>query len=209
MAKSLKDQNKPALYTLVAANLIIFYALLQGIDLLSDKPLELIQQLQKMMPVGLVACLVGILNALVEAETKAKIVFLRLSNPLPGSRAFEPSMLAKDSRIDPQRLVNKHGTFPDTPQQQNSLWYRIYKAHSEDTAVVEAHKNFLFTRDYTVLCLLMMVCFVPLAFWQLALTSAAWMYGVAMVTQFAIAMIAARNSGNRFALTVLAVEAAD
>lgn len=208
MAKSLKDQNKPALYTLVAVNLIVFYALLQGVDLLSDEPLELLQQLQKMMPAGLGVCLIGILNALVEAETKAKIVFLRRSNPLPGSRAFNPEMLSKDSRIDPQRLADKHGAFPDAPQQQNSLWYRIYKTHGEDTSVVEAHKSFLFTRDYAVLCLLMMVCFVPLAFWQLALTSIALMYGVAMVVQFAMVMIAARNNGNRFVLTVLALEAA-
>ena len=208
MAKSLKEQNKPALYTLIAVNLIVFYALLQGIDLLSNEPLELLQQLQKLMPAGLGVCLVGILNAQVEAETKAKIVFLRRSNPLPGARAFNPDMLAKDSRIDPKRLKDKHGAFPDTPQQQNSLWYRIYRTYGEDTSVIEAHKSFLFTRDYAVLCLLMMICFVPLAFWQLPVTTVAWMYGAAMVIQFAMVMVAARNNGNRFVLTVLALEAA-
>ena len=208
MTKSLKEQNRLALYTLMAVNLIVFYALLQGIDLLSNEPLQLLQQLQKLMPAGLGVCLVGILNALVEAETKAKIVFLRRSNPLPGSRAFNPDMLAKDSRIDPKRLKDKYGEFPDTPQQQNSLWYRIYRTHGEDTSVIEAHKSFLFTRDYAVLCLLMMICFVPLAFWQLPVATFAWMYGAAMVMQFAMVMVAARNNGNRLVLTVLALEAA-
>lgn len=208
MAKSLKEQNKLALYTLVAVNLVVFYALLQGIDLLSGKPFELAQQGKKLLPSGLGACLVGILNSLVEAETKAKIVFLRRSNPLPGSRAFNSDMLAKDSRIDPQCLEGKCGPFPDAPEEQNSLWYRIYRKHSEDTSVVDAHRSFLFTRDYAVLCLLMIACFLPIAFYQLPFMSAAWVYGMAMVAQFLLAMIAARNNGNRFVFTVLAIEAA-
>ena len=208
MTKSLKEQNKPALYSLAVGNLVVFYALLQGIDLFSDEPFELLEQAKKLLPAGLGICLVGVLNSLVDAETKAKIVFLRFSNPLPGSRAFNSDMLAKDSRIDPQRLESKCGPAPDTARGQNSLWYRIYKKYCDDAAVIEAHKSFLFTRDYAVLCLLMAVCFLPLAFLQLPSATIALIYSVGMVAQFFLAMLAARNNGNRFALTVLATEAA-
>lgn len=206
MTKSLKEQNKLPLYSLILANLVVFYALLQGVDLLSDEPFELLKQAQELLPAGLGICLVGIVNALVDAETKAKIVFLRRSNALPGSRAFNSDMLAKDSRIDPQQLESKFGSAPSKAADQNSLWYRIYKKHSDDTSVVEAHKNFLFTRDYSVLCLLMVICFLPLAFMQIPSITVAFIYSAGMVVQLLLVMTAARNNGNRFALTVLAIE---
>lgn len=206
MTKSLKDQNKPALYTLVITNLLLFYALLQGIDLLSDKPFKILKQVQNLLPAGLGICLIGILNSLVNAETKAKIVFLRRSNPLPGSRVFNSNMLAKDSRIDIRQIEIKHGTAPIKAADQNSLWYRIYKKYKDESSVIEAHKSFLLARDYSILCLLMIVCFLPLAFIQMSSAMTALAYSGGMAFQFILAMIAARNNGNRFALTVLAIE---
>lgn len=206
MTQSLKEKNKVTLILIVSLNLVLLYALIGGIDIFSGESIELFQQTQKLLLAGLGGGFVGVLNALVDAEIKAKIVFLRFANPLPGSRAFNADMLAKDSRIAPEMLRAKIGTVPSSPQQQNSLWYQIYKKHCEEISVIEAHKNFLFTRDYAVLSLIMIVVISPLGFWLIPEISIAMTYATIIIIQFILAMIAARNNGNRLVLTVLAIE---
>ena len=68
-----------------------------------------------------------------------------------------------DPRIDPARLAEKRGVLPDDPQEQNRLWYRIYKQHGEEPGVIDAHQGFLLARDLTALSVVFLIVFGPLA----------------------------------------------
>lgn len=101
--------------------------------------------------------LVGALDALPGAELKARIVFLRWRNPLPGSRAFEKANLDSDSRIDRERLRTAvGGTFPRGPREQNAAWYRLYQLWAEDARVEHVHFQWLLYRDLTWLALVLL-----------------------------------------------------
>ena len=69
---------------------------------------------------------VGTLYAATDA--KARIVFLRWQNPLPGSCAFT-RYAAADPRINLVGVLEQaHGPLPTDLGQQNALWYKLYKS---------------------------------------------------------------------------------
>jgi hypothetical protein len=101
--------------------------------------------------------LVGALDALPGADLKARIVFGRWRNPLPGSRAFEKANLDSDVRIDRERLREAvGGTFPRGAREQNTAWYRLYQLWAEDARVEHVHFQWLLYRDLTWLALLLL-----------------------------------------------------
>ena len=71
-------------------------------------------------------------------------------------------------------LTKKLGEFPQDPKAQNALWYRLYKEHSADTKIFEAHRIYLLTRDMTAISAL----FVMLFSIGLAAASVRWMTSV-------------------------------
>jgi len=88
--------------------------------------------------------LTGVLNAQLSAEAKARIVFLRWRDPLPGSEAFTKHALS-DPRIDMAALKATLGPLPVAPREQNALWYKLYKTVGSEPAVSQVHRAFLFT----------------------------------------------------------------
>lgn len=161
-----------------------------------------------MLPVAFVVVIVGVLNALFSATAKARIVFLRWSNPLPGSRAFS-KLLKTDSRIDVQKLKAKVGTFPRTPERQNALWYSLYRSIEDNPAVNTAHKSYLLTRDYAFFAALFLVVLGGLAVFQFPSPTIALSYVGFLFVQFVLVVRAARTHGARFVTTVLARKSAE
>ena len=159
-----------------------------------------------MAPAGATLVLVGLLNAQLSDQTKARLVFWRWSNPLPGSKAFTkwgPS----DDRIDMGAIDRRFGSLPKDPVQQNKLWYRLYRTVADETAVLQVHREFLLARDIACLALIMAIVLVPSAF-LLMPPATAVIYTCVLFGEYLFATRAARVHGARFVCTVLALKGA-
>ncbi|MBN2037292.1 MAG: hypothetical protein JW768_11165 [Chitinispirillaceae bacterium] len=146
-----------------------------------------------------------ILNGVIGDLGKARLVFWRWRNPLPGCRAFSVIMQT-DPRIDVARISTKLGSVPLEPKEQNAKWYHLYKTHVDKPIVIEAHRNYLLTRDITAIAALFVVVFSSGTFlstigWRLSV-----LYTVAILAQYLIVATSARNYGNRFVANVLVEE---
>lgn len=137
-------------------------------------------------------------------NAKARLVFWRWHNPLPGCAAFSQYM-HEDDRIDPVVLQSRLGTLPTDPAQQNSVWYRsIYKPHRDVPSVVQAHGRYLMFRDMATmsvvvsLAALMVVLALPVPpVWKAG-------YGAVLVLQHALINLSAVNLGVRLVKNALA-----
>ncbi len=144
-----------------------------------------------------------VLNGVLGDLGKARLVFWRWKNPLPGCRAFSVTM-ATDPRIDAVRLRAKLGLVPTEPKEQNAAWYGLYRAHADNQTIREAHRVYLLTRDMAALAALFAVGLSVGAF----ITTIGWktmtLYSGALLAQYAVVATSARNYGNRFVANVLA-----
>ncbi|MCQ8223577.1 hypothetical protein NQH47_20315 [Burkholderia pseudomallei] len=137
-------------------------------------------------------------------EAKARLVYWRFANPLPGSQAFTKHAKA-DARIDMKALEKNVGALPTEPGEQNAKWYKLYRQVSGDTAVAHAHKLYLMYRDMAAMSLLL-VPLVPAALWYAGAPPASrWIAGGLFAVQYVVCAISARHSGTRFVCNVLAV----
>lgn len=155
---------------------------------------------------GLIALLFPILtlvlDGLLSADTKARFTYWRYFYPLPGCRAFSQH-LSQEPRADPDRLLHFWGPFPEDPDQQNRLWYRMYKGVEQDIRVQEAHRAWLFSRDLTALSLVFLGIFgVATLFVDYSWGAKQW-YLLALLAQYTVMMLSARTYGIRFVRTVL------
>ncbi|MBU9618965.1 hypothetical protein [Burkholderia multivorans] len=202
--KSLKRRN---MMWLVAVGIVDVIALLVLVfhrpveDFSADKMAVLRSSLTVLLPVPIL-----FLSYLLSHTQKATLVFWRLRNPMPGSRAFSVHALA-DSRIDLVALKTNVGAFPDDERAQNAMWYRLYKLVENDTAVLESHQNYLMFRDIAAMSILL-APLVPIVLFVLGSATAtmAWS-GVFFIAQYLIAAVAAKNNGIRFVQNVLALHA--
>ena len=206
--KSLKDDNKSRLFGLIAANIVIFYGAIQSEWIRAGDWIILGQQLGEIVPAGLGLALVGIINAQLSPETKSRIVFMRWTNSLPGCEAFS-RYADTDPRIDIESLRKKYGPLPVAPQKQNALWYKLYKSVEAEPAVLQAHREFLFSRDYAGLALMMLVVLGTAGLLQTPSMTTGSLYMALLLAQFLLAGRAARNHGRRFVTTVLAIKTAE
>jgi hypothetical protein len=207
MPPSLKGQNSAGLYALMAANLALFYGAVQHDVVLQGNWAQVARDLSQAIPAGIGLALTGVLNAQLSPETKARIVFLRWRNPLPGCEAFTKHAQG-DPRVDLTALESVCGTLPTTPREQNALWYKLYKSVGSDPSVTQAHRAFLFARDYACLALFACVVLGVAGVLQIPSGRTALIYLAVLIGQFLLARRAARNHGVRFVTTVLALKSA-
>lgn len=148
-----------------------------------------------------------LVEGLVPSSLKASLVFWRGKHALPGCEAFSKH-LDSDPRIDRATLAAKLGPFPVDADAQNATWYRLYRRHSNEPAVISAHYSYLLARDGVALSVLMLPVFVA-AMVGCDLTAGQSVgLALALLVQYALLMVSARTTGVRFVQTVLAVEAA-
>ena len=206
MATALKDQNRIKLVLVVMTNVAIYLATIAfGIDV--ERWWTALLEVQKFAPVVVIAVVVSVLNAQISHNNKARIVFWRWSYPLPGSRAFS-EYIDTDQRIDKPKLPSFQDPLPTKPDEQNALWFRWYREFKDEPGVTQVHREYLFTRDYAGLLVLMIVGLGALAFWQMQSIQIALIYLVFLVAQYLLVRHAAKNHGVRFVTTVLAYKAA-
>lgn len=206
MALSLKVINKPVLWIVVVVNVVILYATIQTDVIFGGNWKALLDQWQKAIPAGGGLIIVGILNAIVPANAKARIVYFRWNNALPGSEAFSRHG-KNDPRVDIVALEQVHGPFPKDGEGQNELWYALYKNVKDDPSVMQVHREFLLTRDYTCLSLMMLVLLGTIGLVQIPSAQTGLLYLILLALQFTLVNLAARNHGRRFVTTVLALTA--
>lgn len=201
---NLKTKNTPQLWVFLLANILflcgmIFPAYFKELSNSFDIILIL-----KGLGVSIAPLLLFLLNGLLSSHQKAILVFWKLKNPLPGSEVF--TKLGKhDYRIDMDKLKEIYGSLPNKPEQQNQLWYKIYKKNSSNIIVSESHRAFLLARDLTALSVLFIlflgITVLAVGSWPLNLY-----YFFGLLLQYLVAATGAKNRGRGFATNVLAVE---
>ena len=205
MATSLKDANRLPLFACMAANLAVYYTAVKTDTIFGGDWLSLAKEIIEAVPAGLGLVLVGILNAQIPADMKARLVFHRWRNPLPGSRAFT-QYGKNDPRVDLSALEQQHGPLPNDEEAQNAFWFKLFKSIENHPSVLQAHREYLFTRDFTVLSLLMLVVLGVSAAIQMLSHQTTMIYTGLLFLQFILAGQAARNHGKRLVTTVLALK---
>jgi len=203
----LKKANKLPLMAVVAANVTAFVVLLQTGHLHLTSLQSLVDSVPSLLPACVGLALIGVLNAQLSPTAKAKIVYWRWSDPLPGSKAFT-HFAKSDPRVDYKALEQLHGPLPTDPVDQNALWYRLYKSVDRDAAVQDSHGEYLFSRDYASFALLMLIVFAPIVAFQIDSARIAGWYVGGLALQCILTIRAARMHGRRLVTTVLAVAAA-
>ncbi|MDA9500519.1 hypothetical protein [Bradyrhizobium sp. CCBAU 11357] len=207
-AKSLKDQNRWQLWLAIVANAVAFYLLMQWDAITIDGVKTLITKAANILPLGLAIVVVTVINGQLSADMKARIVFLRWRHALPGHRAFS-DLAPKDPRIDMDRLKKVCGNkLPDDPDQQNKVWYGLYKPLQNQPSIEHVQRDFLLMRDYACFVALATIGFGLAAFVELTSVQVASWYVGAMIGQFLVVRQAAANYGSRFVTTVMAEKAA-
>jgi hypothetical protein len=206
--KSLKDTNRVCITAIVLVNFLILYAVGQGNAISIGGLKALFTESTNLLPVTLALIAATIANGLLSPDTKARLVFLRWKHALPGHRAFT-EYAPRDPRIDMVPLKKEcGGKLPEDPVEQNKIWYRIYKTVENNPSVLQAHRDFLLTRDYAGLAALFVVTFGAAALLQASLSRATLIYCIFLVIQFIAARMAASTYGKRFVTTVLAERSA-
>jgi hypothetical protein len=85
-----------------AANAVTFYLAVKTDALLGGQWVITAKNLPEILPTGLCLVLVGVANAQLTGDAKARIVFFRWRDPLPGSEAFTRHAIA-DPRMTYRR----------------------------------------------------------------------------------------------------------
>ena len=157
---------------------------------------------------GVAVLIATVLNGLLSADTKARLVFLRWRNVLPGHRAFS-EYAASDPRVDPVVLRKTvGGAFPVDPVDQNRAWYKLFKTVEKKPAVDQVHRDFLLLRDYTALSVLFLIFYGAVGLYAISSLKVFGLYLVLLILQYIVVRQAASNYGVRFVTTVLAQKAA-
>lgn len=202
--KSLKDQNRAALWTTIAANLAALYGFSRYEALSSTGVQGLVAGATSLVPMAVALIATTLANGFLSAETKARLVFLRWRHALPGHRAFSVFAVT-DTRIDVEALRKLLGKdWPTNPKDENRVWYRFFKETENDPVILWAHREFLFTRDYAGFAALFLVMFGAAAALTVRQASVLAVYFTCLALQLLIARHVAATYGNRLVCNVLA-----
>ena len=200
MSISLKDINRPALVLVLVANVLLYYVAFSWFDLIQFS--ELVANYESYLPGAFLVLVAGILNSQLDHKTKARLVFWRWNHPLPGCYAFT-DIMNTDDRINPTILRTIYDPLPIDPVEQNQLWFKWYRELQNETSISQAHREYLFTRDWTGLVVLLGIVMIPLAFLQMEQMQASTFLAI-MIVQYIVVRWSARNHGRRFVASVLA-----
>jgi hypothetical protein len=205
MAKSLKEQNRWQVWLFIFLNSLVLYGVTQADAVKFADLCSIVTDASKLIPFGLAIGIATVLNGLLDPNAaKARLVFLRWRGALPGHRAFSRYMHA-DPRIDPRQVEKAVGSpLPVEPTLQNRVWFRLYKTVENDPPVLQVHRDFLLTRDYTGLAFLFIIFYGAAGFFTAPSTKVALIYLGFLLLQYLVVRQAASRYGIRLVTTVLA-----
>lgn len=203
--RSLKSKNFTWHVALVTADAIVL-ALFVAPELITSATTDELG-LYRALGAAVLPVAILLLVNLLSSNFKAMLVYWKRYGWLPGCEAFT-KYGPTDQRVDMAQLHNNVGEWAESPKEQNSKWYRLYKKVEEAPEVAHAQKDFLMYRDMAVLSLPLVVL-APLGLHFVgasvnALVGAACLF----LLQYVLTAISARNAGERFVCNVLAVHSA-
>ncbi len=156
--KSHKQQNTLHLCALAGAHAVGFVAsagLLTGV-------VGPTGDLSKLGAAPFVAAATALFVLMVNAQAsdvlKARVVFLKWRDPLPGSEAFSRWMHAHPD-IDPGAVQAAVGVLPKAGAEQNRAWRQLYHTMETHPAIADASREYLLARDTTFLGLIFSLVF--------------------------------------------------
>lgn len=199
----LKVQNMPTILTFIVMNIALLIAIISSKTGILSEFNSVYFEINEASIITVVSPLfIFVALNMINPDLKAIIVFWKVKNPLPGSYVFS-SLIDKDKRIDTQELKSKIGEFPIISDDQNALWYRLYRTVSTSLYVEPSHKKFLLGRELVVLSAEILFVF-PLVYLKLAADNHhIYLYIFILIFQYLILCIATQNIGKRFACNVL------
>jgi hypothetical protein len=207
--KSLKEGNRKQLWSTFSANAIVFYAVLQSDKLVVSGIRSLLGGAANLLSAGIALVVTSVINGLLSADMKARLVFMRWKHALPGHRAFSKYAVS-DPRVDPELLKRAlDGEVPFGTEIENRAWYRIYRQYESDPAIQQVHREFLFTRDYTAFAAMFLVVCGPASLIVLHSWRTPVGYYVFLLLQFILVRQAASTYGARMITTVLAYKSSE
>ncbi len=205
---TLKASTNLKLAVVLVLNFGLFSLLARGASLSTVLQGAGVRDLQDLIPAALSAILTGIITAQVSGDMKARFALWRWSDALPGCRAFTV-LGPRDTRVDMAALRHLYGPLPTWPQEQNALWFKLYRTVASEASVLDAHSDYLFFRDYAFLMIVLiaLVGFLPIIT-PIGVYSAL-LFGVVAIVQYALAARAAQVRGERLVCNVLAISSAE
>jgi len=203
--KSLKSQYSFKLWSFIAFNFLLFWFFLVSKEINFKELIEYENffNTKNIFVATLAPIITIVLNGLLSHHLKAVLVFWKFKYPLPGSRVFT-ILVKKDLRVDIKKISKKYGKLPIDPEEQNKLWYKIYKANESKISVEDSHKNYLFCRDMTALSFIFLLVFTIILTITYKSFSIIYVYVLFLLFQFIILALVSKNYGNRFVCNVLA-----
>lgn len=194
--RSIKSQILPMLVAALVADVLIIATVAgvigaDSVSVVNAKPFGF----AAILPV-----LVLLLVNVVPAAWRDRLGHLRWKSPLPGNRVFT-EYGPHDDRIDMDVLVRTHGPLPTVPNEQNALWYKLYKEVRDEVSIVESQRRYLLFRDLATMSLMLLLACPSLAIafdWQVVGWST-----LIFVLQTTLCAFASRNTGIRFVVNVL------
>jgi hypothetical protein len=193
--KSLNEQNWPRLLALVAMNIGVF-GVLAAID--PTPYIELAKPWKFLLPAGGGFALIALLNGQLRDQDKDRLVFLKWQNPLPGSEAytFYAMQDRRFSQADVLRIFHPDSATLADPQKQNAHWYNhVFLPVQNRPAVLQAHRNFLFARDFTALSVMMFIVFGAAGYFLITPFAKWGGYCFLLLGQYGLSLRAARTYG--------------
>lgn len=204
MGNDLKKQNNLKISALLSAAILICVGFQYGFNTLPTVQESLFTGTAG---VFFSAVLVLITNLLPHG-IKYKLVFLRLINEMPGGRADR--LCKRDPRLVFEDVCSRWPQVFDesiSDGQRNARWYQdIYKPVKDTSEVRQSHQSFLLYRDTLSGLVALLIC---TGLWdflgdpQLVGEIVPAVYLV-LVISAVLAMVAARNAGNRFVVNTVA-----
>jgi hypothetical protein len=201
--ESLKKGNTPWLAALAALDLLGLGAFLMPASIMGQ--ISSLEAIKGLLVSGLVV-VVPILTDTLSHKAKARLVFWRWRDPLPGCRAFS-KYLKEEDHIDERALAKNIGKFPSTPKAAGARWYDLYNLVRNRGNVIETHRKYLRYRDMAAMSAALLLI-VPTCL-RVATGSFWWESLLLFLAQTLWAIWLCRLAGARFVTTVLAVHSSE
>lgn len=204
--KTLKEQNQPRLWAVIAANAVLYAWILKQDVFAMPSLSALAENYQTFVPAGMMFLITVALNRVLSPVAKARLVFWRWKEVLPGHRAFTHHA-HDDPRVDVAVLESRLGAFPKTGAEQNRKWFGLYSKLESLPKVEHVNREYLLLRDWSGLAALAFVV-LGVAAWLCARSrDVATAYIVLLLAQYLLIRMAAKNAGERLVTTVLSESA--